>query len=104
MITSERSVADSLPGRINQGAVVLAASTVLLVAAGVGFGSFAFISGAVILASIYAVANLVKGPSGISVERVIQKNSVWVGDEVEVLLRLTVNSCLLYTSPSPRDS
>ena len=63
MITSERSVADSLPGRINQGAVVLAASTVLLVAAGVGFGSFAFISGAVILASIYAVANLVKGPS-----------------------------------------
>ena len=51
MITSERSVADSLPGRINQGAVVLAASTVLLVAAGVGFGSFAFISGAVILAS-----------------------------------------------------
>ena len=91
MITSERSVADSLPGRINQGAVVLAASTVLLVAAGVGFGSFAFISGAVILASIYAVANLVKGPSGISVERVIQKNSVWVGDEVEVLLRLTVN-------------
>jgi uncharacterized protein (DUF58 family) len=90
MSTAERNATAPLSGRINQGIVVLAASTVLLVAAGVVLGSFPFLSGAAVLASMYAVANLMRGPSGISVERIIQKDSVWVGDEVEVVLKLTV--------------
>ena len=90
MSTAERIATVSLSGRINQGVVVLAASIVLLVAAGVVLGSFVFIPGALILASMYAVANLMRGPSGISVERIIPKDSVWVGDEVEVVLKLTV--------------
>ena len=86
----ERSATTHFSGQINQGSVVLAASTILLVAIGVAFGSFEFLSMAVVLASMYVIANLLKSPSGISVERFIQKKSVWVGDEIEVVLKLTV--------------
>jgi len=77
-------------GRINQGVVVLAGSTVLLVAAGVALGSYVILSGAVILASMYAISNILKTPYGITVRRTVEKNSVWVGDEIRVDVRIVI--------------
>lgn len=79
-------------GRINQSVVVLAGATVLLVAAGLALGSFVILAGAAVLACIYTIANLLKAPSGISVERTIEKNSVWVGDLLQVEFKLTIES------------
>lgn len=91
MSTAEPAVNVRSSGRINQGVAALAASTVLLVAAGVALGSFAILFGAMILASMYVVTNFLRGPSGISIQRLIAKTSVWAGDEIYVEIKLNID-------------
>jgi len=91
-------------GRLNQGALAVGSSFVLIVAGAVALGSFPLLSIAAVLASIYVIVNLVKIPTRISVERSIEKNSAWVGEDLRINLQVHIENGLgpvFITCPIP---